>query len=305
MKQIKLNNVDRSGFDIENIDPFENRFMSLVKRYESSNVPIGCLVPYTDEEGKPQHYLAYNQEKLNELAESIKSVGILNPITVRKHGEKYQILSGHNRYEAAKIAGLTHVPVSIVEADDNMAGYILNSSNLIQRDLTPMERARGYYDAREFLRKYNEAHNTKYKMPQSTPDVERMVERYMRLNKLIQPLQDDIEKNVISANSGYELSFLSEDNQESFKNYIENHPVKKVSIQQAASIRSMAEAKADKLSDDDFNYTFNYVVPDKENNDACILKNFYKQIKQMIPKDITEIESKEILAYIRKRLEIR
>ena len=87
----------------------------------------------------------FEQEKISELAESIREHGVLSPLTVRKTGDGYfQIISGERRWRAAREAGLDDVPVRIVEADDKKALELALVENLQREDLTPIEEARGY-----------------------------------------------------------------------------------------------------------------------------------------------------------------
>jgi len=92
---------------------------------------------------QPRKY--FNEESLKELAESIKKHGVLQPITVRKgaHGF-YQIIAGERRWKAAKIAGLTEIPVIIKESDDFEASQLSIVENIQREDLNPYEEATGY-----------------------------------------------------------------------------------------------------------------------------------------------------------------
>jgi hypothetical protein len=100
-------------------------------------IDVRHLEPYPD-----QPFHQYPFEQLQEMAEDISRVGILSPILVRRVMMKLQILAGHNRWAAAKLAGMTHVPIMILEADDDQVALILTSTNLRQRErLLPSEKA--------------------------------------------------------------------------------------------------------------------------------------------------------------------
>lgn len=87
----------------------------------------------------------FDEHALQELADSITRHGLLQPITVRKlDAGYYQIIAGERRWRAAKLAGLTEVPVRIIEADDRKAQELALVENLQREDLNPMEEARGY-----------------------------------------------------------------------------------------------------------------------------------------------------------------
>ena len=88
---------------------------------------------------------AFDPEALEELAESIRQHGILQPLTVRRlQSGYYQIIAGERRWRASRAAGLKEVPVRILEADDKLAMELALVENLQREDLNPMEEAAGY-----------------------------------------------------------------------------------------------------------------------------------------------------------------
>ena len=87
----------------------------------------------------------FDEDALQDLADSIREHGILQPLTVRKLASGYyQIIAGERRWRAARIAGLSEVPVIVVEADDRKAAELTMIENLQREDLNPMEEAAGY-----------------------------------------------------------------------------------------------------------------------------------------------------------------
>ena len=87
----------------------------------------------------------FEQEKIDELTESIREHGILTPLTVRSVGDGYyQIVAGERRWRAARAAGITEAPARIVVADDKKAMELALVENLQREDLSPIEEARGY-----------------------------------------------------------------------------------------------------------------------------------------------------------------
>lgn len=106
----------------------------------SDTLPISRVEPRA---GQPR--TRFDAEALQELSDSIAQHGVLQPITVRElDSGYYQIVAGERRWRAARMAGLTEVPVRIVEADDRKAQELALVENLQRRDLDPMEEARGY-----------------------------------------------------------------------------------------------------------------------------------------------------------------
>ncbi len=93
---------------------------------------------------KAQPRKHFDEDALNELADSIKQNGILQPILVRKVEKGYEIVAGERRYQAAKLAGLEEVPVVIREISDNEVFQLALIENLQRADLNPIEEAQGY-----------------------------------------------------------------------------------------------------------------------------------------------------------------
>lgn len=103
-------------------------------------LPITKVEP---REGQPR--TVFDDEALQELADSIAQHGVLQPITVRAlDSGYYQIIAGERRWRASRLAGLREVPVRIIEADDRQAQEMALVENLQREDLSPMEEARGY-----------------------------------------------------------------------------------------------------------------------------------------------------------------
>lgn len=105
-----------------------------------TRLPIAKLEPRPD-----QPRQVFDEEKLEELAQSIRDHGVLQPVTVREaDAGYYQIIAGERRWRAARMAGLTEIPVNIVDVSDREAAEIALIENLQREDLNPVEEARGY-----------------------------------------------------------------------------------------------------------------------------------------------------------------
>ncbi len=91
-----------------------------------------------------QPRLTFNQNALMELSSSIRSHGIIQPLTVRRIGDKYEIIAGERRYKAAQLAGLTQVPVIITDLNDNDSAEVAIIENTHRKDMTPIEEAKSY-----------------------------------------------------------------------------------------------------------------------------------------------------------------
>lgn len=110
-----------------------------VEQKEGAKVPIDRINPNPNQ---PRTH--FNETLLNELADSIRENGVLQPLLVRRKGKGYEIIAGERRYQASKIAGLEELPVIVKEVDDQKMLELALIENLQRSDLNPIEEAKGY-----------------------------------------------------------------------------------------------------------------------------------------------------------------
>lgn len=103
------------------------------------NVNIDYIIP-----NRFQPRLTFDEKSLNELASSIKEHGIIQPLVLRRLGDKYEIIAGERRYKAAQLAGLTEIPAIISNIDDNKSAEIALVENVQRRNLNSLEEAKSY-----------------------------------------------------------------------------------------------------------------------------------------------------------------
>lgn len=106
---------------------------------EIINVPLDDIIP-----NRFQPRLSFDEQGLNELASSIRQHGIIQPLVLRKIGDKFEIIAGERRYKAAYIAGLTEVPAVVINLNDNESAEVAIVENIQRRDLSPIEEAKSY-----------------------------------------------------------------------------------------------------------------------------------------------------------------
>ena len=87
---------------------------------------------------------AFDNNSLQDLSESLKRSGVLQPVVVRRHGQQFEIVVGERRWRAAKMAGLTHIPAVVREATDAETLELALVENLLREDLNPMDEAEAY-----------------------------------------------------------------------------------------------------------------------------------------------------------------
>ena len=152
-------------------------------------LPISKVEPNIDQ---PREY--FNEEALQELADSIAQYGLIQPITVRKLDTGYyQIIAGERRWRASRIAGLSEVPVRVIEADDRRTAELALVENLQREDLNPIEEAKGYKTLIDIYSLTQE--ETAKSVGRSRP----AVANSMRLLNLSEPVIELVERGELSA----------------------------------------------------------------------------------------------------------
>lgn len=155
----------------------------------SSTIPLSQI-----ESCRNQPRKSFDQEKLEELAESIRQHGVIQPLTVRKLASGYyQIIAGERRWRAARLAELTEIPAVVIEADDRKAMELAMIENLQREDLNPMEEAQGY---RTLVETYG---MTQEQAAQRVGKSRSAVANAMRLLDLSDAIQGLVEEGKLSA----------------------------------------------------------------------------------------------------------
>ena len=146
----------------------------------------------------------FDESALQDLADSIREHGIIQPLTVRKLSSGYyQIIAGERRWRAARIVGLQEVPVIVVEADDRKAAELAMIENLQREDLNPMEEAAGY---QTLIEQY---HMTQEEAAKRVGKSRSAVTNAIRLLSLCPTLRTMVEEGKLSAGHARALLPLS------------------------------------------------------------------------------------------------
>lgn len=208
-------------------------------------IDIDSLEPFPDHPFK-----LYTGEKLDKMVDSIKKLGIITPIAVKKAGEAYQILSGHNRVNAAKIAGLKHVRAVILDVDEDTAAIIVVESNFRQREeLLPSERAFAYKMKMDAINRRGKCidlteqstgEKSRDKLGKETGDSGFQVQRYLRLIELIQEFLKMVDDKKIGFNTGVELSWLDKQRQKEVLDIAKENNIK-IKLKQAMEMKKKSQ----------------------------------------------------------------
>lgn len=164
-------------------------------------------------------YYVRNDAEMDALAESIREHGILSPLIVRPLEDapgEYEVVSGHRRLFAAKVAGLREVPAMIRTLDRDTAAIALVDSNLHREHILPSEKAFAYKMKMEALNRQGQTcGQVGHKSRDSLSDIEsgRQVQRYIRLTHLSRSLLNLVDEGQIALTPAVELSFLTESEQ--------------------------------------------------------------------------------------------
>ena len=176
------------------------------------NVSIDLIIP-----NRFQPRLVFDEKALNELADSIKEHGIIEPIIVRQLNDKYEIIAGERRYKAACIAGLTIVTVIVRNLSDYKSAQVAVIENVQRRNLNPMEEAKSYKRILDQGLKTQEELAKEIGVSQST------IANKLRLLSLAEPVKQALSENKISERHARALLKLSSlDKQEEMLNKVIN-----------------------------------------------------------------------------------
>ncbi len=218
------------------------------QREQVQQIPIDALHPFTNHPFK-----VLDDEAMTRTVESIAQYGVLAPLIARPRpdGDGYEIISGHRRQYAAKLAGLDTLPVIVRNMDDNAAVLLMVDSNLQREHILPSERAFAYKMKLEALKNQGARSDltssqigTKLradeKVAQDLGESRNQIQRFIRLTNLIPELLDMVDEKKISFNPAVELSYLDESQQRDFLEAMDgtqNAP----SVSQAQQLKKMAQ----------------------------------------------------------------
>lgn len=197
-------NTDLSSFR----KPVEYINKTVVTSEQPQNTADIMLIPVGMIEPNPfQPRSAFDQDAMEELADSIRTLGLIQPITVRrKSNDRYQIISGERRFRASKMAGMNEIPAYIRETDDQGMLEMAIVENIQREDLDPIEVALSYQ------RLIEECSLTQEQMATRVGKKRASVTNYLRLLRLPAKIQHDLKVGLLSV--GHAKVLLGVENQE-------------------------------------------------------------------------------------------
>lgn len=241
-----FNNMGLSDLSylLENPQQAEPMVVPEAVEREKTFVNINELVPFKNH---PFHVDTTDEEFLR-LVDSIKENGVLNPILVRPMDDKYEIVAGHCRVSAAKMAGLTDIPAVIRVMSDYEATIVMVHTNIGGRSkIRVSEKAKAYRMIMEAERHQGKkGYDTATLIGQGN-DSKRQVYRFIRLSYLSDSLLNMLDDGKFPMATGIELAYLDEESQSAVVNYIETM-CKYPSTEQAEKLRKIYEEEEKSLS---------------------------------------------------------
>ena len=217
------------------------------QREQVQQIPIGELFPF-----KNHPFKVLDDEAMTRTVESIAQYGVLAPLIARPRpdGDGYEIISGHRRQYAAKLAGLDTLPVIVRQMSDDAAVILMVDSNLQREHILPSERALAYKMKLEAIKNQGARSDLTSTQVAQKLSVEKVgddagvskdtIRRFIRLTNLVPELLDMVDEKKISFNPAVELSYLDESQQRAFLEAMDgtqNAP----SVSQAQQLKKMAQ----------------------------------------------------------------
>ena len=259
------------------------------QREQVQQIPIDALHPFTNHPFK-----VLDDEAMTRTVESIAQYGVLAPLIARPRpdGDGYEIISGHRRQYAAKLAGLETLPVIVRNMDDDAAVLLMVDSNLQRENILPSERAFAYkmkleaiknQGARSDLTSGQIVQKSKLSIERVAEDAGegyKTVQRFIRLTNLVPELLDMVDEKKIAFNPAVELSYLDEAQQRDFleaMNDTQNAP----SLSQAQRLKKLAQ-------EGHFSYDVAFAVMGEEKKDELdkvVIKN--DTLRKYFPRSFT------------------
>ena len=230
------------------VDDAYNNLMGI--KNQQVNIPLD-LLDEIDNQPFP-----INESKVQQIAESIENVGVIEAIIVVRNGDRYSILSGRHRYRACKMLGKREIPCIVKEysADEPTARYILIATNTDRNnEYSPTVYARAYAEQLELMKQMGKK-STVSEIAENNNMSRKQIYRYIRLNSLIPELQKWVDNGIVSIEAAVELSYIPEIKQHILYEHIENLGIAENVVARHFKVATAKKihATADTVTDDEF-----------------------------------------------------
>ena len=267
------------------------------KLTQAEHLPINKLKPF---EGHP--FYVKDDDEMEQLTESIRQQGVLNPIMVRPldTGE-YEVISGHRRLHACKKAGIEMIPAFIYSMDRSEAVVAMVDSNLHREKLLPSEKAFAYKMKMEAMKHQGTSRQLGTKLrsdeeiAETAGESARQIQRYIRLTNLIPEILQMVDEGKIALTPAVELSYLDKDTQEIVLDAMEQEDCTP-SYSQAVRMKKLYNSN---LLDEDTIYS---IMAEEKANQREKISFHVNDIRDYFPRGYTASQmSREILQALEER----
>lgn len=253
---------------------------------------------------KGHPFKVVDDEKMQELVESIKINGVLSPVLIRPTGmDTYEMISGHRRLHAAELAGLTAIPSIIREMTDDEAVIAMVDANIQREELLPSEKGYAFKMKLEAIKHQGEradltcAQNghkcdgmkSRDIVAESAGVSKNQVSRYIRLTELIPELLEYVDLKRIQVTSGVEISYLDQEIQKWLFEYIRNNGL--VKPKQIALLRKMCETGI--MTEGKLIAILNDSQPGRTPSTKNLISE--KKLRKYFPADYTEEDMRSVI----------
>ena len=263
-------------------------------------------IPLSEISDFPDHpFLVVNDEAMQEMAESVKQVGVLVPAVVRpKEGGGYEMVAGHRRKMASALAGLPTMPCIVRNLTDDEAIIAMVDANLQRDKILPSEKARAYKMKLDAMKRQGKRTDlssisvlqeqnltsaplgpksgarSNLELAAQSPDSKTQIQRFIRLNELIDPILSMVDEGKLGMRTAVELSYLPEQDQKTLYTAIDSEQAPP-SMSQAQRLRKLS--KAGELNDD----TALEIMREQKKPDNFRISFDYDKIRGYFPKNYT------------------
>lgn len=258
-------------------------------------VKIRDIFPFKDHPFK-----VLDDEKMEELVESIRTNGVLTPVLIRpKSDGGYEMISGHRRLHAAEKAGLAKIPSIIKEMSDDDAVIAMVDSNVQREEILPSERAWSFKMKMDAMRHQGKGSDSTSGLegPKLTVDVigaesgfkGRQVKRYIRLTELIPELLDLVDEKRLPITMAVDMSYFNEEIQGWLLDYFKTNG--KITQKQMAALKELQNLS--NITKYTFTATLNGALPESKGNGRVNLSE--RKLNKYFPPRMTAKERERII----------
>lgn len=292
-----------------NLKSFDDIFKSSEQRTAEENeekisgmptsLSISKLKPFSKHPFK-----LYENEKMLGLADSIKEQGVIVPILVRPIKDEkyeYEIVAGHNRVQASRLAGIDDIPCNVREMDDETATIVMVDTNLQQRDtILPSEKAWAYKYKIEAIKSQGKRNdltsaqnvpklNAREIIACESGENRMQISRYIRLTNLIPEILDKVDERKLAFIPAVELSYLTKEQQSWLYDILSREEKFGVPVKQATKLKGISQGG---------NLTYekiDKIIVQKNHEPPKAIKVPYKAIREFFPPNTTPKEFEQTI----------